>query len=259
MHSCIYEGRVTHCRYEPVVHKFWYRLYMAYLDLDELRDSPTVRSLVPQRRLASAGFLPSDHLHGWEGSLRDSIRNLVEQQSGTRPTGPIRLLTQLRHFGYYFSPLNLFYCFNSVGTHVEAIVSEVNNTPWREQHHYVLSEKNRREGPAGRLHYAHAKDFHVSPFLQMDYQYDWQLTVPSKRLEVRLANRREGSRTFEAALLLEQRPLSRRQLSKMLVRYPVMTAEIMLAIYWQAFRLWWKKCPVYSHPAKHHRAGGMNS
>ena len=81
-----------------------------------------------------------------------------------------------------------------------------------------------------------------------------------EQLKVRLENRREGMRTFDASLVLSRRPLSRWQLTKMLVRYPVMTAEIMTAIYWQAFRLWWKKCPVYSHPAKreplHHDLSG---
>lgn len=36
MHSCIYEGTVSHRRRVPVEHHFQYRIYMVLLDLDEL-------------------------------------------------------------------------------------------------------------------------------------------------------------------------------------------------------------------------------
>ena len=36
MNSAIYEGRVRHRRFSPVPHAFSYRLFMMYLDLDEL-------------------------------------------------------------------------------------------------------------------------------------------------------------------------------------------------------------------------------
>ena len=78
------------------------------------------------RRLISGspfcgGRIPSPEIIcvGCDGPLDEGVRNLVEQRTGIRPQGPIRLLTQLRHFGYYFSPLNLFYCFDATGTKVE--------------------------------------------------------------------------------------------------------------------------------------------
>ena len=36
MHSCLYEGYVRHRRLSPAAHVFRYRLYLVYLDLDEL-------------------------------------------------------------------------------------------------------------------------------------------------------------------------------------------------------------------------------
>ena len=82
MHSCIYEGRVTHCRYSPVTHKFGYRLYMAYLDLDEWRESSTLRSLISQRRFSLGSFLRTDHLATWPGPLDEAVRDLVAAQTG---------------------------------------------------------------------------------------------------------------------------------------------------------------------------------
>ncbi|MHB0959763.1 MAG: DUF1365 domain-containing protein [Pirellulaceae bacterium] len=249
MHSCIYEGRVTHCRYSPVIHKFDYRLYMVYLDLDEWRESPALRARISANKFSWGSFLRTDHLATWTGPLDDAVRDLVAAKTGHRPRGPIRVLTQLRYLGYYFSPINLFYCYDADERRVEAIVAEVTNTPWREQHHYVLWDGNctDRDSP---MKYSHPKGFHVSPFMDMNMDYHWTLAVPSDKLRVHLENHVDHDRLFDATLVLERVPLTRRHLRRMFFRHPWMTASIMGAIHWQAMRLWWKKCPFYSHPKK---------
>ena len=246
MHSCIYVGHVHHRRYSPRDHRFRYGLYMLYLDLDELpgllRDG-----VLRGARFAPLSFRRENHLSGSQQPLAEAVRELVEEQTGRRPTGPIRLLTGLRCFGYYFSPLNLYYCFGPDDKTVETVVAEVSNTPWRETHHYVLSDGN-RTGQAGELRFSHPKGFHVSPFMQMDVQYDWRLTQPGSRLAAQITNRQESETVFKASLALVRRELGRRQLVRMLLRYPWMAGRIVLAIHYQAFRLWRKKCPFYPHP-----------
>lgn len=244
MHSCIYLGQVHHQRYTPAEHRFRYGLYMLYLDLDEvplLLDDGLLR----QGRFAPLAFRRDDHLGGPEPTLSEAVRGLVQQRIGKRPAGPIRLLTGLRCFGYYFSPLNLYYCFDADA--IETVVAEVSNTPWRETHYYVLSEDN-RIGEPGELHFSHPKGFHVSPFMDMDVQYEWKIGLPGSQLSVQIANRLNGQRVFEADLGLARRELGRRQLLGLMMRYPFMTGRVAQAIYYQAFRLWRKKCPFYSHP-----------
>jgi len=251
MHSCLYVGHVRHRRRVPKEHRFRYGLYMVYLDLDEL---PTLLAdgVFRTARFAPLSFRREDHLDGPQTSLADAVRKLVKEQTGKCPAGPIRLLTGLRCFGYYFSPLNLYYCFDPDGETVEAVVAEVSNTPWRETHYYVLSGAN-RVGPSGELHFSHLKDFHVSPFMEMDLQYEWQLNQPGSRLAVEITNRQGRETVFQAGLTLSQWPLDRWQLFRMLFRYPWMTGRVALAIYYQAFRLWRKKCPFYPHPKHHSR------
>jgi DUF1365 family protein len=249
MHSCIYEGRVTHHRYSPVDHAFQYRLFMVFLDLAEvpaLQERPRV---ISPRRFAGASFLRDDHLKQTSGSLGEAVRAIAEQETGVRPKGPIRLLTQLRYFGCYFSPLNLYYCYDAAGDAVEVVVAEVSNTPWLEQHCYVLWEGNRASSTSGRR-YVHEKTFHVSPFMDMDVDYRWRLADPSDVLKVHVTNTRAGDAFFRAGMSLKRRPLTRSQLFRSTVRYPFMTAQIVLGIYYQALRLWMKKCPYYPHPNK---------
>jgi DUF1365 family protein len=222
---------------------------MAYLDLDELPNLIAHPSIISTRRYAPASFDRDVHLRQWTGPLDEAARDLVQDHTGIRPQGPIRLLTQLRYFGHYFSPLNLYYCFDAQDEAVDAIIAEVSNTPWGEQHCYVLWEGNRIAHDAD-LQFAHPKSFHVSPFMDMDMDYRWRLTEPSSQLKVHLANVDDGDTLFEAWMSLSRAPLSRQRLTAMFIRYPMVTAQITTAIYWQALRLWWKKCPFYSHPKK---------
>ncbi len=220
---------------------------MMYLDLDELP-----RLLRSGRWLYGAWFSPGsfrreDHFGDPRRALKQTVCDFVADQTGARPAGPVRLLTQLRHFGYYFSPLNLYYCFDPGGERVESVVAEVSNTPWRERHHYLLWDGNRR-GEPDRLEFRHPKDFHVSPFLGMDYEYRWRLSEPGEQLKVYLANHKDDRRVFDASLVLSRRPLNRLQVARTWVRYPLMTVQVMAAIYYQALRLWMKKCPYFPHP-----------
>ncbi len=187
MHSCIYTGYVQHRRLSPAEHVFRYRLYMVYLDLEEL---PALLS--GGYGLHGAGFSPAsfrrtDHLGDPHVPLANAVRNLVEERTGWRPVGPIRLLTLLRNWGYYFCPLCLYYCLDRSGQTVDAVVAEVSNTPWRERHWYVLGRGN-HIGEPSQLRFQHPKHFHVSPFMDMDMRYEWRLYEPGAELSVAIIN-----------------------------------------------------------------------
>jgi uncharacterized protein len=249
MHSCIYEGHVRHRREHPVTHAFRYRLFALYIDLAELDDLTGSSAVFSRRRWSWAAFLRSDHLGDLKQPLDACVRDLVEQQTGGfRPNGPIRLLTQLRYMGYYFSPLNLYYCFDEGDRFVQAIVAEVSNTPWRETHCYVLWQGNRSTSDA-RLRFQHPKGFHVSPFMGMDSEYRWRLSPPGKFLFAGIATTRNQQRFFDASVSLKRRPISRWQMRWMTMRFPWMTMMIVAQIYFEAWRLWLKKCPYYPHPS----------
>lgn len=248
MHSCLYEGRVWHRRERPVNHGFRYRLFMAYLDLDEL--PRLMPGIVSDDRSAWLSFQPPDHLLGHTSDLASAVRQLVRERTGMEVGGPIRLLTQLRSLGRYFSPLNVYYCFDTSGCDLQCAVAEVNNTPWGEQHCYVLWEGNRVER-SRELQFTHAKSFHVSPFMDMRLDYEWRLQVPAEQLRVRIANSRAGDRFFQAGLVMRRRPLDRPTLRRLAWRYPWQPAGILAAIYFEAFRLWIKRCPTFSHPKTH--------
>jgi len=261
MYSCIYAGKVRHRRFTPVENSFDYRGFWVYLDLAELDDVFRGRWLWSTKRPTLAWFRERDHLEFPEPaadsntdrlSLETSIRNLVESRLGTRPTGPIRLLTNLRYFGYVMNPVSFYYCYDETGQRLESVVAEVNNTPWNERHCYILNSSENGthsdSSQTARHRFRVEKCFHVSPFMEMDYQYKWQIVEPGKTLTVHIENLREKQAVFDVTFHLRRRPIRTAELARAIIRHPSMTGKTVSAIYWQALKLWWKKVPFVPHP-----------
>ena len=249
MNSRIYKGWVRHRRVAPTRHQFRYRLFMLYLDLAELPQLFDRTPFWSARRRALAWFKRSDYLGASDVPLDRAVRDLVQVRTGARPGGPIRLLTHLRYFGYCMNPVSFYYCFDACGERLETIVAEITNTPWKERHQYVLTvEEAGGAEPARIKRFGFDKVFHVSPFMPMDVRYRWHFNEPGERLFVHMDNSRHGARMFDATLVLEEHPLSPRSLLAVLAGFPLMTMRIIVAIHWQALRLWLKHTPVHDHP-----------
>jgi DUF1365 family protein len=259
MESCIYNGWIRHRRHEPSGNQFRYELFMMYLDLAELPQLFNSYWCWSARAPALARFKRSDYHHTLndgddhhdELSLDESVRRTVTAQTGRRPEGPIRMLTHLRYFGYIFNPVSFYYCFDGSGIKVQTILAEITNTPWKERHAYVLPVAAATRN-ATVMRFEFGKEFHVSPFWPMDMRYDWRLSTPGEQLRIHMDNLRQQDghmrRVFDATLTLQREEISSASLSRVLVKYPLMTAKVSGAIYWQALRLWFRRTPFFTHP-----------
>lgn len=245
-HSAVYEGRVTHRRHLPHSHAFSYRMAQLYLDLDEIDEVFRSRWLWSTRRPNLAEWRRSDYLGPATMPLADAVRQCVQRETGRTPSGPIRMLSHVRYGGYVFNPVTFYYCYDRSGETLETVVAEITNTPWGERHAYVLStDQAQQQGRA--LAWQFDKRFHVSPFMAMERRYDWRFTPPSNDLRVHMQVYRGEAREFDATLTLQRRALDGASLARVLWRYPLMTAQVMGAIHWQALRLWLKHVPVHDH------------
>jgi len=268
MDSCLYLGHVRHRRFAPKPHAFIYRLFMVYLDLAELDQVFAGSRCWSTQRPALAWFRRADYLGDPALPLDRAVRDLVEERTGTRPTGPVRLLTHLRYFGYCINPVSFYYCFDAAGERLETLVAEITNTPWEERFSYVLSAEMEipprppfRSGQAfteggaeiiegkRRSHrYAFAKAFHISPFFPMDLEYDWRFTEPGRRLSVHMNLTRQQAKVFDATLSLRRVEITPARLASILLHHPFMTLKAVAGIYFEAALLKLKRIPFYDHP-----------
>ncbi len=249
--SGIYEGWVRHRRFAAAPNAFRYSLFMMYLDLAEIGNLFADRWLWSDRRWAPAQFRRDNHFGDPALSLDQSVRDLVEHRLGRRPTGRIGLLTHLRYFGFVMNPVSIYYCHSAESDRLEAMVLEVQNTPWRERHMYVLDAANQSAGNRFRV----TKDFHVSPFLGMDIEYAMVITPPTERLIAHMECRRSDRIELDATMHLRRTEITGGSLARVLCQYPVMTLKVAAGIYWQALKLWWKKCPFFAHPGSRVQQG----
>lgn len=289
MESCIYEGHVRHRRFAPKQHEFRMPLFLMYLDLNELSTVFRRRWFWGVESFRPACFRRRDHFGDPKAPLDQSVRNLVEAETGRRPAGPVRMLAHLAYFGYCFNPLSIFFCFAADGRTLETVVAEVTNTPWKEKHCYVLPvTKSDRStatvGEAGDLRsvvsagsgdpfrtesgqtkheFRFRKTFHVSPFMEMSFDYLWQLVEPGSRLVLQTENWptdgcNPASPLFDATLTLTRREITGWSLAWSLLRYPALTAQVIAAIHWHALRLWWKQVPYVPHPGRSASGAGRD-
>lgn len=248
MNSVLWHGTVRHRRREPPAGAFAVRLFLLGLDLDELDSVFAGRWLWSARAPAPAWFRRADYLGDPAVPLKQAVLDRVERELGQRPAGPVHLVTHARYLGFVFNPVSFYFCHGGDGA-VEAIVAEITNTPWLERHAYVLAVPPGRGAPL-RLRARFKKSFHVSPFLAMDYDYDWSFRRSADTLVVHMENRRAGECRFDATLVLRRRPLDGRNLAGALLRHPCMTGTVAAAIYWQALKLWLRRAPFFAHPGR---------
>jgi DUF1365 family protein len=214
-----------------------------YVDLDELPTLFNKYLLWNANKPNLSSFHRSDH-HGDDFNLANSIRQLVLEKTGEKPSGPIRLLTHFRYFGYVFNPLSMYFCYDSSGKQVTHVVAEVMNTPWKEQHCYVLSNINREK----IIFSNHKKEFHVSPFMNMDMEYHWNIHTPDDHLSIGIENWSQKKKVFGAAIHLQKIEINSTNLRNVLIHFPLMTLKVVVMIHFEAFKLWIKGIQYVPHP-----------
>ncbi|TBV76351.1 DUF1365 domain-containing protein [Pseudoxanthomonas winnipegensis] len=253
--SALYVGRVRHRRHAPKPHAFTWPLFMAYLDLDELDRVFAGRWLWSRGRRNVVEFRRADFLGDAAVPLDQAVRDLVQARTGQRPRGPIRMLTHLRTFGYSFNPVTFYYCFAADGRTLETLVAQITNTPWKQRHAYVLPVAQAMVD-GDFLQWRFDKRFHVSPFLAMEHDYRWRFDVPGQALRVHMDvlcppdPQGGNARRFDATLSLRRLPMTGRHMAAALLRYPLMTLQVIVGIHWHALRLWLRGNPVHDHPDK---------
>ena len=249
MYSCIYEGQIRHRRFSPAIHEFNYKLYLAYIDLDELDSVFDKRWFWSSKRPALARLKRDDYIGDSALSIKNAVNKRVLEETGNEIEGRVRMLTHLRYFGYVFNPVTFYYCFDKTDNYVKTVVAEITNTPWKERHAYLIEEQAEKNSRTG-LTATPKKQLHVSPFWGMDHDYEWFFSQPEDALNVNMKNFKDGKKVFNVTLNLKRRAFTNSGLFKAISRFPFITLMVVYRIHWQAFILYIKRAPFFTHPDK---------
>jgi len=225
--SALYPGWVMHRRLRPRSHHFKYRVFSILLDLDELPALSRRLRLFSWNRPGLFSFQDRDHGDG--RPLRLWLDNVLAS-AGIQADGAKRVLCYPRILGYVFNPLSVWFCHDRDGA-LKAIVYEVHNT-YCERHTYVVACDD-------QLVQRHGMDkaFYVSPFLPPDCHYHFRTVPPGARVAVTIQETEGGAPILSASFAGQRRPLTDAGLLAMLLRYPLMTLKVIVAIHYEAARL----------------------
>ena len=230
----VYEGTIRHRRFTVRPHAFRHRLALLYVDVERVGEVLGGRLVAPSR--GPVRFRRADYLGDPARPLADEVRRVVEERTGQRPDGPIRLLAHPRTLGHCFNPVSFYFCFNA-DDRLGAVLAEVTNTPWAERAAYVLG----RDAGEPVLRGETSKRLQVSPFMGMAQSYTWRATEPGATLSVHIENVERDRVVFDATLSLRRAALTVASLRRLLLG----TIRVLPLIYGHALVLRLKGVPVH--------------
>ncbi len=247
--SCLYECHVMHHRLSPKRHRFDFSFFMFYLDLDELPSLEKSLGLFGTKPSRLYRFLESDYLPLGPQPLKEKVQTILHREGIQTPLHRVRLLTHTRVLGYIFNPVSFYYCFdpNNVAF---AVIAEVGNT-FGEKKLFVLPRSEHPDSEDGFCFRGNAvKHFYVSPFSDLNLQFDFRLGVPDTQFKIAIDDCNAHHHPVVISRFKGTRkPLTNSTLLKMTLKFPLMTTQVISQIHWHAFLLWLKGVPFFKKEA----------
>ena len=235
INSNIYNGTVIHKRFKPKEHFFKYSVFSLLIDLSELDYLDKKVQFFSYNKINLISFYDKDHGNRDGTSIIDWVKKNLNQNSISSENVKIKLLCYPRILGYVFNPLSVFYVYNNQDKLI-AILYEVKNT-FGEQHTYIFKINNNNK----LLQHNCLKKFHVSPFIEMDCKYFFRTLTPDKKISVVID---QYDNNDDKLLYASQdgyiADLKSSELLKSYIKHPLMTFKIIIAIHFEAFKLWSK-------------------
>ena len=242
MNSCIYNGYVSHTRFKPVKHSLRYNTFSLFIDLDEIENLSKNNFIFSFNKFNIFSFFNKDHGDRDGLCLKNWVLNKLKKFDINKNINNIKLLCYPRVFGYVFNPLSIFYCYEN--KNLRAIMYEVKNT-FNEQHTYIFKVKSNNE-----ISQKCKKKFYVSPFMDMETQYEFKLLNPDENLSVLIKQSDKDGIVLTAVQKGVKKEFNMKQLLVNFVLYPLMTLKIIGAIHYEALRLWKKGAKYRSRDNK---------
>ncbi|MCR6659307.1 MAG: DUF1365 domain-containing protein [Asticcacaulis sp.] len=253
MESGIYIGEVIHQRFAPKAHRLSYRIFQMLIDLDQ----PKEALFFSHNRFNLFSFHDRDHgpdkAQARAGLLRDRMAKLLSEHGLYAPGDRLFLMAMPRVLGFVFNPISLYFLQSAEGA-MKAVVYEVNNT-FGDRHSYVLPVRQ----AVKRIRQASEKRLHVSPFMDMDMAYSFDLIAPEETFALKIDLKKGDQRVLFAGFTASRKPLRDHTLLYLFFAMPLMTIGVVWGIHWEALLLFLKGMRLRPKPPTEKSGVSLNA
>ncbi len=231
--SKIYVGKVIHRRFKPKNHYFKYKVFSLLIDLDDLNEIDNKIKLFSYNKFNIISFFDKDHGDRDGTSLKNWVKKKLENIGIDNKEVKIKLFCYPRILGYVFNPLSVFFIYDKYDK-IIALFYEVKNT-FGEQHTYIFKAEDNET-----LRNSCVKKFHVSPFINMECNYKFRVNKPSDKISVIIDQSDIDGKLLFASQDGTAKEFSNKNLFVSYIFHPLMTFKVIVAIHYEAFKLWLK-------------------
>ncbi|PPR37478.1 MAG: hypothetical protein CFH26_00721 [Alphaproteobacteria bacterium MarineAlpha6_Bin4] len=233
--DCIYSGTLIHTRLKPKFHKFFYNIFYFFINIDNLDDLKKKYIFFSYNNFNIFSIYDKDHGYRNKKKIKEWIKEILKKININEKKTKVFLLSMPRIFGYAFNPLSIFFCYDLNGT-LRSVIYEVKNT-FGEQHCYVFKTNKNSKRDNKMFSHSCKKNFHVSPFWGMDGIYNFKILNPRNRFYSSIIMKKKGKKIFQAILNCRYVKLGYKNLILILFKFPFLTIKVVLAIYFEALKI----------------------
>ena len=242
-YSKIYSGQVIHTRFKPKKHNFKYKVFSLLIDLDEIKEINNNVSLFSYNRFNLISFFDKDHGNRDGGNIKEWVRENLIKKNIKFHSLRVEILCYPRILGYVFNPLSILYVYNEKNELI-SIFYEVKNT-FGEQHTYIFETKDQK-----LIKNKCDKKFYVSPFIDMECEYNFSVTKPGDSISVIINQHDKEGKLLFASQDGKSQNFTFKNLILNYLKHPLMTFKVIVAIHYEAFKLWFKKVKLVKKKIK---------
>lgn len=251
MKASFCSGSVVHNRLTPISHRFKYQMSWCLFDLDSIEALFRQSKAWSLNRFNIVSLRNKDYINDKPDSIKSKACEFLKEKTTKEFDGNIFLFTHPRYMGFGFNSVNFYFCFE--GGKLVYILSEINNTPWKQKHVYFhdCTQPINSDTDGSEEHvFNFQKEFHISPFVDMAIDYVWKFNIDSEKFAVQMRLIKEDKPLMNVSLDTNVAPIQKNDLIKWTFKKPSQAFKMFAGIYWQAFKLWAKKVPFFTNPKK---------
>jgi DUF1365 family protein len=218
-------------------------VFSLLIDLDEINKINNNLNFFSYNKFNLISFFDKDHGNRDGSNVKEWVKENLIKKNIKFQNIRVEILCYPRILGYVFNPLSILYVYNEKDALI-SIFYEVKNT-FGEQHTYIFETQDQKI-----IKNKCDKKFYVSPFIDMECEYNFSVTKPGDSISVIInQNDKEGKLLF-ASQDGKSQDLTSKNLLLNYLRHPLMTFKVIVAIHYEAFKLWFKKVKLVKKKIK---------